>query len=78
MEPWILTKSCEIAQKYKFRIDGVFLWSTGSWDVLAVYPESTTADGSYFDPVVAEIIEKHNAAAKAAGHEFMAPTRAAR
>ena len=69
---------CDSAQKYKFQIDGVFLWSTGSWDVLAVYPESTAQDGSYFDPVVAGIIETHNRAAKAAGHEFMAPTRAVR
>ena len=67
-----------LPQKYKFQIDGVFLWSTGSWDVLAVYPESTTAEGSYFDPVVAEIIAAHNAGAQAAGHAFMAPSRAAR
>ncbi len=65
-------------QKYKFQIDGVFLWSTGSWDVLAVYPESTTAEGSYFDPVVADIVRAHNTAAQAAGHAFMAPSRAAR
>ena len=45
-------------------MDGCFLWSTGSWDVLAIYPESTSADGSYFDPVVAKIISSHNKKAR--------------
>ena len=47
-------------QRWRYRVDGCFLWSTGSWDVLAVYPESTSVDGSYFDPVVADIISTHN------------------
>ena len=41
-------------------MDGCYLWSTGSWDVLAIYPESTSSEGSYFDPVVADIIAQHN------------------
>lgn len=28
--------------------------------MLAVYPESTSSEGSYFDPVVADIIARHN------------------
>ena len=52
---------CSVAlQKWRYRVDGCFLWSTGSWDVLAVYPESTSSEGSYFDPVVADIIARHN------------------
>lgn len=56
-------------------MDGCFLWSTGSWDILAVYPESTTTEGSYFDPVVAQIVDRHNSAAQEAGHAFIAPLR---
>lgn len=48
------------AQRWRYRVDGCYLWSTGSWDVLAIYPESTSSEGSYFDPVVADIIAKHN------------------
>ena len=66
--PWTL-------QKYKFQVDGCFLWSTGSWDALAVYPESATDEGSYFDPVVAQIIDAHNSAARKEGHAFIAPSR---
>ena len=62
-------------QKHKYKVDGCFLWSTGSWDVLAVYPESTNSEGSYLDPVVADIIDRHNSAARKAGHSFIAPTR---
>lgn len=69
---------CLLAQtvgKFKYKVDGCFLWSTGSWDILAVYPESTTTEGSYFDPVVAQIIDGHNSVAREAGHAFIAPTR---
>lgn len=51
---------CSAVQRWRYRVDGCYLWSTGSWDVLAVYPESTSTEGSYFDPVVADIIAKHN------------------
>ena len=64
-----------LPQKYRYKVDGCVLWSTGSWDVLAVYPESTTSEGSYFDPVVAQIIDRHNSAAREAGHAYIAPTR---
>lgn len=47
-------------QRWRYRVDGCYLWSTGSWDVLAIYPESTSSEGSYFDPVVADIIAQHN------------------
>ena len=63
------------ADLFKYKVDGCFLWSTGSWDILAVYPESNNSEGSYFDPVVAQIIDRHNSAAREAGHAFIAPTR---
>lgn len=33
-----------------------------SWDILAIYPESTTSSGSYRDPVIADAIVKYNRA----------------
>ena len=63
---------------FKYKVDGCFLWSTGSWDILAAYPESSTTEGSYFDPVVAQIIDRHNSAAREAGHAFIAPSRDSR
>jgi len=65
-------------QRWRYRVDGCFLWSTGSWDVLAVYPESTSTEGSYFDPVVANIIATHNKKAREDGHAFLAPSRVAK
>lgn len=65
-------------QRYRYRVDGCFLWSTGSWDVLAIYPESTSSDGSYFDPTVNDIIKKHNTKAHLDGHAFVAPSRIAK
>lgn len=56
----MLTSARHALQQWRYRVDGCYLWSTGSWDVLAIYPESTSSEGSYFDPVVADIIAKHN------------------
>ena len=40
----------------------MFIWCLASWDVLAVYPESSNAEGSYEDGAVAEMVRRHNAA----------------
>ncbi len=53
------------ARRYKYQVDAAFLWNQSSWDVQAVYPESTTAEGSYRDPVIVDMINKHNTAAMA-------------
>ncbi len=42
----------------------MFIWCLASWDVLGVYPESTTAQGSYYDAVVSQAIRQHNARAR--------------
>ncbi len=31
----------------EYRVDGIFIWNDASWDVQAIYPESTTGEGSY-------------------------------
>ena len=31
----------------QYRVDGIFIWNDASWDVQAIYPESTTGEGSY-------------------------------
>lgn len=43
-----------------YKVASVFIWSMASWDVLGIYPESTTAQGSYRDPVNADAIKKYN------------------
>jgi len=45
-----------------YRVAKVYVWSLASWDVLGVYPESTTAEGSYYDATIGQGIRKHNAA----------------
>lgn len=39
----------------------------GSWDVLGVYPESTTSQGSYRDPAVLAMVQDHNARVASGG-----------
>ena len=53
------------SRRYKYQIDAAFLWNQSSWDVQAVYPESTSNEGSYRDPVIVDMINKHNAMAMA-------------
>lgn len=45
----------------------MFIWSLASWDVLGVYPESTTAEGSYYDAAVGALVRRHNAAVRGIG-----------
>eukprot|EP01026_Neomeris_dumetosa_P040013 TRINITY_DN33028_c0_g1_i13.p1 TRINITY_DN33028_c0_g1~~TRINITY_DN33028_c0_g1_i13.p1 ORF type:complete len:316 (+),score=40.88 TRINITY_DN33028_c0_g1_i13:404-1351(+) len=51
--------------QYVYRIDGVYLWNQGSWDIQAIYPSSTSSEGSYRDEIVIDLIKKHNAAVQA-------------
>ena len=51
----------------QYRVDGIFIWNDASWDVEAIYPESSSSEGSYRDPVIVAAIEAHNAAVSGAG-----------
>jgi hypothetical protein len=46
-------------------VSKVFVWCLASWDALGVYPESTTAQGSYHNAAISALIRRHNAAARA-------------
>jgi hypothetical protein len=48
----------------RWRVDRAYLWSLDSWDVQAIYPISTSGEGSYRDQVVVDAIIAHNAAAR--------------
>eukprot|EP00775_Hariotina_reticulata_P011691 gene11691-11835_t len=48
---------------WRYRIDGIFMWSVGTWDVLGVAPGTTANGGSYADPVIADYIRQGNAIA---------------
>ncbi len=48
----------------RWRIDRAFIWSLDSWDVQAIYPISTSSEGSYRDGVVVDAIIAHNAAVR--------------
>jgi hypothetical protein len=44
----------------KYRVDGVYLWALASWDVQAIHYASSSSEGSYRDPVIAQLIKEHN------------------
>eukprot|EP01025_Chloroclados_australasicus_P021362 TRINITY_DN2248_c0_g1_i2.p1 TRINITY_DN2248_c0_g1~~TRINITY_DN2248_c0_g1_i2.p1 ORF type:complete len:458 (+),score=41.31 TRINITY_DN2248_c0_g1_i2:706-2079(+) len=48
--------------QYIYRIDAIYLWNQNSWDVQAIYPTSTSSEGSYYDAYVNGIIRAHNIA----------------
>ena len=31
----------------EYHVDGIFIWNDASWDIQAIYPESTTSEGTY-------------------------------
>lgn len=41
-------------------VSAAYIWGTGSWDALAVYPGDYSVDGSFADAEVTAIIEAHN------------------
>ena len=44
----------------QYHVSNVFIWNLESWDVQALYPLSTTAEGSYRDPEIVGLINAHN------------------
>ena len=46
----------------QYRTDGVFLWNDATWDIQAIYPESTSSEGSFKDEYLVSLIEAHNKA----------------
>lgn len=47
----------------QYRIDGVFVWNVGTWDVHGVHPGSTNNAGTYGDPVIINYIRQGKAVA---------------
>ncbi|KAF8071154.1 rimM [Scenedesmus sp. PABB004] len=45
----------------QYRIDGVFVWSSGSWDLHGVHPSSPEAGESYADPAIQASVRAANA-----------------
>lgn len=56
----------------------MFIWCLASWDVLGVYPESSTAEGSYYDAQIAAAIRAHNERVRGASSGGGAPPAAGR
>ncbi|PRW39302.1 Palmitoyl-monogalactosyldiacylglycerol delta-7 chloroplastic [Chlorella sorokiniana] len=44
----------------QYHVSHVYVWNLESWDVQAIYPISTTSEGSYRDPAIVQIINDHN------------------
>lgn len=60
-------KSAQYFQQGGCKYAGVkraFIWGTGSWDVLAIYPGDRSNEGSWTDPVVVQTINCHNQVAQ--------------
>jgi hypothetical protein len=43
-----------------YKVSAAFIWSMNSWDVLGIYPESTSAQGTYEDPAIVDMVVQHN------------------
>jgi hypothetical protein len=50
--------------EYRAAVESVYVWGTGSWDVLGTYP-GDDGDAATADEVVLETLRAHNAAARA-------------
>lgn len=48
------------AGTWYYPVDAVFIWNLASWDIQGIYPESSSADGSYRDAKVCALIKQHN------------------
>uniref|UniRef100_A0A383VZ49 GH18 domain-containing protein n=1 Tax=Tetradesmus obliquus TaxID=3088 RepID=A0A383VZ49_TETOB len=46
----------------QYRVDGIYVWNSGSWDVMGVNPSSTTREGTYADSVIKGYVQQLNAA----------------
>lgn len=59
---WFYNKTAEyLAQGgCDYTVAHVYIWNLESWDVQALYPLSTTSEGSYRDPVITDLIDSHN------------------
>ena len=57
----------QVNPKFKYIVSGIFLWNDASWDIQAVYPESTTPQGSYRDPALVPLFNQHNLLAMGSG-----------
>lgn len=45
----------------QYKVDGVYLWSSGTWDVHGVHPRSSNKAGSYADVLIQHYIRRSNA-----------------
>ncbi|GFH11981.1 uncharacterized protein HaLaN_07588 [Haematococcus lacustris] len=45
-----------------FKIEACYVWGKASWDVLGIYPESTSGSGSFRDDTVVGMVRAHNKA----------------
>ncbi|EFN52791.1 hypothetical protein CHLNCDRAFT_138435 [Chlorella variabilis] len=52
--PYLAQGGCD------YTVAHVYIWNLESWDVQALYPLSTTSEGSYRDPVITDLIDSHN------------------
>lgn len=54
-----------------YPIEACFMWTMGSYDILAIYPESTGPEGSYLQQAVSGRILQHNRVTSAANRQAM-------
>ncbi|KAF8071022.1 hypothetical protein HT031_001104 [Scenedesmus sp. PABB004] len=48
------------AQEYA--LDGIYVWTAGSWDALGVHYATSGSDGSWADPQIVSMVKAHNKA----------------
>jgi hypothetical protein len=46
-----------------YRVDGIYLWNVGTWDIHGVHPSAYNSQGSFGDSVIRQTIKAGNARA---------------
>lgn len=46
-----------------YRVDGIYLWNVGTWDIHGVHPSAYNSQGSFGDPTIRQTIKAGNARA---------------
>lgn len=47
----------------QFKLDGIYVWSVGSFDVFGVHPVSSSSQGTFADPAIIAMAKKQNGVA---------------
>lgn len=44
----------------QYKLNSVYVWSVGSFDIFAVHPVSSNSQGTFADQYIIDLVRKHN------------------